>query len=54
VLAIQAKTGGNLAEALSNLSVVLRSRRLMREKIKALASEATASAMIIGALRPRS
>jgi len=52
VLAIQAKTGGNLAEALGNLSIVLRSRRLMREKIKALASEATASAMIIGALPP--
>ena len=52
VLAIQAKTGGNLAEALGNLSVVLRSRRLMREKIKALSSEATASAMIIGALPP--
>lgn len=52
VLAIQAKTGGNLAEALSNLSIVLRSRRLMREKIKALASEATASAMIIGSLPP--
>ncbi len=52
VLAIQAKTGGNLAEALGNLSIVLRSRRLMREKIKALSSEATASAMIIGSLPP--
>ncbi len=50
VLAIQAKTGGNLAEALSNLSAVLRARKLMREKIKALASEATTSAFIIGAL----
>ena len=52
VMAIQSKTGGNLAEALGNLSVVLRSRKLMREKIKALSSEATASAMIIGALPP--
>jgi tight adherence protein B len=52
VLAIQAKTGGNLAEALANLSVVLRARRLMREKIKALSSEATASAGIIGSLPP--
>jgi len=52
VLAIQAKTGGNLAEALGNLSVVLRSRKLMREKIKALSSEATASAFIIGCLPP--
>lgn len=50
VLAIQAKTGGNLAEALANLSAVLRARKLMREKIKALSSEATASAFIIGSL----
>ena len=52
VLAIQAKTGGNLAEALGNLSTVLRARKLMREKIKALSSEATASAFIIGCLPP--
>ncbi|MDQ0466436.1 tight adherence protein B [Caulobacter ginsengisoli] len=52
VLAIQAKTGGNLAEALNNLSVVLRSRKLMREKIKALSSEAIASSFIIGSLPP--
>lgn len=52
VIAIQAKTGGNLAEALGNLSTVLRSRKLMVEKIKALSSEATASAGIIGALPP--
>lgn len=52
VLVIQAKTGGNLAEALGNLSTVLRARRLMGEKIQALSSEAKASAMIIGALPP--
>ncbi len=52
VLAIQQKTGGNLAEALSNLSGVLRSRKLMREKIAALSSEAKASALIIGSLPP--
>ena len=52
VIAIQAKTGGNLAEALGNLSAVLRSRKLMSEKIKALSSEATASAGIIGSLPP--
>jgi tight adherence protein B len=52
VLSIQAKTGGNLAEALGNLSHVLRSRKLMREKIKALSSEAKASAWIIGCLPP--
>ncbi len=52
VLAIQSKTGGNLAEALSNLSGVLRARRMMREKVAALSSEAKASAMIIGSLPP--
>lgn len=52
VLTIQSKTGGNLAEALGNLSGVLRSRKMMREKIGALSSEAKASAMIIGALPP--
>ena len=52
VIAIQQKTGGNLAEALTNLSTVLRARRMMGEKIKALASEAVASAGIIGSLPP--
>jgi tight adherence protein B len=50
VLMIQQKTGGNLAEALGNLSTVLRGRKLMAGKIKALSAEAKASAMIIGAL----
>lgn len=50
VLSIQLKAGGNLSEALGNLSLILRSRKLMREKINALSSEAKASAMIIGAL----
>jgi tight adherence protein B len=50
VLIIQQKTGGNLSESLGNLSTVLRSRKLMREKVKALSAEAKASAMIIGAL----
>lgn len=50
VLMIQQKTGGNLAEALNNLAGVLRGRKLMDGKIKALSSEAKASAMIIGAL----
>ena len=52
VLSIQQKTGGNLAEALGNLSAVLRSRKLLREKIKALSGEAVASAFIIGSLPP--
>ncbi len=50
VLTIQSKSGGNLSEALGNLSIVIRSRKMMREKIKALSSEAKASAMIIGCL----
>jgi tight adherence protein B len=50
VLIIQQKTGGNLSESLGNLSAVLRSRKLMKEKVKALSAEAKASAMIIGAL----
>ena len=50
VLLIQQKTGGNLAEALGNLAGVLRSRKLMEGKIKALSSEAKASAYIIGSL----
>jgi len=52
VLNIQQKTGGNLGEALGNLSTVLRGRRMMREKIKALSSEAVASAAVIGCLPP--
>ncbi|MEZ6000339.1 type II secretion system F family protein [Hyphomonas sp.] len=50
VLLIQAKAGGNLSEALGNLSSVIRSRKMMREKVKAMSSEAKASAMIIGSL----
>jgi tight adherence protein B len=50
VLTIQQKTGGNLSESLGNLSSVLRSRKLVKEKVKALSAEAKASAMIIGAL----
>lgn len=52
VLAIQQKAGGNLAEALGNLSTVIRARKMMREKIKAMSGEATASAAIIGCLPP--
>src|SRR5262249_41999074 len=50
VLIIQQKTGGNLSESLGNLSAVLRARKLMKEKVKSLSSEATSSAMIIGSL----
>jgi len=50
VLAIQKQTGGNLAEALGNLSNTLRERKKLKNKIKALSSEAKASAGIIGCL----
>ncbi len=50
VISIQQKAGGNLSEALSNLANVLRSRKLMKEKARAMASEAKGSAMIIGSL----
>jgi tight adherence protein B len=50
VLTIQAKSGGNLSEALGNLSKVIRERKMMREKIKAMSSEAKASAGIIASL----
>lgn len=50
VLTIQRQTGGNLAETLSNLSEVLRDRHRMAGKVRALSSEARASAAIIGSL----
>jgi tight adherence protein B len=50
VISIQQKSGGNLSEALGNLSKVLRDRKKMKGKIKAMSTEATASAAIIGAL----
>ena len=50
VIAIQSRSGGNLSEALGNLSKVLRERKKMKSKVKALSSEATASAGIIGSI----
>ena len=52
VIAIQAQTGGNLAEALSNLSQVLRDRYRLQAKVRAFSAEAKTSALIIGALPP--
>lgn len=49
-MAIQKETGGNLAETLGNLSDLIRRRRQLRLKIKAMSAEAKASAMIIGSL----
>ena len=50
VIGIQQKSGGNLSEALGNLSRVLRDRKKMKAKIKAMSMEAKASAGIIGSL----
>ena len=47
---IQGSTGGNLGEILENLSGVIRQRFKMRRKIRALAAEGRASAMILSAL----
>ncbi|MET0278840.1 MAG: type II secretion system F family protein [Pseudorhodoplanes sp.] len=52
VIAIQTKAGGNLSEALGNLSKVLRDRKKMKAKIQAMSMEAKASAAIIGSLPP--
>jgi tight adherence protein B len=49
-MSVQRETGGNLAETLSNLGDVLRRRRTMRLKARAMASEARASTMILGSL----
>jgi tight adherence protein B len=50
VIMIQQKSGGNLSEALGNLSKVLRDRKKMKQKIQAMSMEAKASASIIGCL----
>ena len=50
VIQIQQQAGGNLSEALGNLSRVLRDRKKMKAKVNALSMEAKASAAIIGAL----
>jgi len=49
-LAVQRETGGNLAETLENLTDILRKRRAMKGKIRAMSSEAKTSAMILGSL----
>lgn len=52
VISIQQKTGGNLSEALGNLSKVLRDRKVLQGKIMAMSQEAKSSAAIIGILPP--
>ena len=50
VVTIQQRAGGNISEALGNLSRVLRDRKKMKAKIQAMSQEAKASAAIIGVL----
>jgi tight adherence protein B len=52
VMTIQSRSGGNLSEALGNLAAVLRDRKRLEGKVRAMSSEAKASAMIIGSLPP--
>ncbi|MCW5689189.1 MAG: type II secretion system F family protein [Pseudolabrys sp.] len=49
-VAIQTSTGGNLGEILENLSGVIRQRFKMRRKVRALAAEGRASALILSSL----
>jgi tight adherence protein B len=50
VISLQEKSGGNLSEALGNLAGVLRERKKMKAKVRAMSAEAKASAGIIGSL----
>ncbi len=50
IITIQQKSGGNLAESLANMSKVVRERRKLRNKVKALSAEATSSAAIIACM----
>ena len=50
VIGIQQQAGGNLSEALGNLSGVLRDRKRLQAKVRALSAEAKASAAVLGAL----
>ena len=52
VIGIQQSAGGNLSEALGNLSGVLRDRKRLQSKVKALSAEAKASAAVLGSLPP--
>jgi tight adherence protein B len=52
VMSMQSKSGGNLSEALGNLASVLRDRKRLKDKIRALSSEAKTGAIIIGSMPP--
>jgi len=50
VLSVQQETGGNLAEIIGNLSSIIRKRKQLRHKIRAMTSEGRATAWILGSL----
>lgn len=50
VVSIAQQAGGNLSEALGNLSGVLRERKKLQGKVAAMSAEAKASAAVLGAL----
>lgn len=50
VLTVQQETGGNLAEIISNLSSIIRKRKQLRHKIRAMTSEGKATGFVLGAL----
>jgi len=50
VLNVQQETGGNLAEVIGNLSAIIRKRKQLRQKIKALTSEGRATGWVLGSL----
>ncbi len=52
VMSMQSKSGGNLSEALGNLAGVLRDRKRLKDKIRAMSSEAKSGAIIIGCMPP--
>jgi tight adherence protein B len=52
VIGIQQQAGGNLSEALSNLSGVLRDRKRLQARVSALSAEAKTSAIVLGSLPP--
>lgn len=50
VLVVQQETGGNLAEVLSNLSNIIRKRKQLRLRIRALTSEGRMTSYVLGSL----
>jgi Flp pilus assembly protein TadB len=46
-LLVQRQTGGGIADTLSNLSGIIRQRKALRQKARALAAEAQASAAVV-------